>query len=153
MPNLPTTNTYNSLRFSIMPEEVHLKYPLHMAYLAKSEQKQSGFLHLNPCARIPVHADHDSWAMVPFVLTQVTGPPGNRAHAFNRYFDRQSGCHELLAGSNYSIADITVSPVALTQEQQLTDYPFPTRWLQRQKQRPAVQRCGSADVQEVSHAV
>ena len=56
------------------------------------------------------------------------------------FFDQQLAEQEFLAGSSYSIADITALPAVLTQEQKLTDYLNLTRWLQQLKQRPAVQR-------------
>ncbi len=57
-----------------------------------------------------------------------------------RFFDEQLSKQEFIAGASYSIADITVLPAALAQEQQLTDYASLTRWLQQLKKRPAVQR-------------
>ncbi len=64
----------------------------------------------------------------------------NRVHDLYRYFDQQLAEQEFLAGSSYSIADITALPAALTQEQKLTDYQNLTRWLKQLKLRPAVQR-------------
>jgi GST-like protein len=63
-----------------------------------------------------------------------------RVHNLYGYFDQQLAEQEFLAGSSYSIADITVLPAVLTQEQKLTDYLNLTRWLQQLKQRSAVQR-------------
>ena len=63
-----------------------------------------------------------------------------RVYELYGYFDRQLSEHEFLAGSNYSIADITALPAVLSQQHKLVDYPHLTRWLQHLKQRPAVQR-------------
>ena len=63
-----------------------------------------------------------------------------RVYELYGYFDRQLTDQEFLAGSSYSIADITALPAALAQEPKLVDYPNLTRWLQQLKQRPAVQR-------------
>ena len=75
-----------------------------------------------------------------------------RVHKLYSYFDLQLAEQEFLAGSSYSIADITVLPAALAQEQKMADYPHLTRWLQQLKQRPAVQRGMLIPEQEVSHA-
>lgn len=75
-----------------------------------------------------------------------------RIHKLYSYFDQQLAEEEFLAGSSYSIADITALPAALTQEQKLSDYPNLTRWLQQLKQRPAVQRGMAVAKQEISHA-
>ena len=63
-----------------------------------------------------------------------------RVHELYRYFDKQLADQEFLASGSYSIADITVLPVAMAREKQLADYPNLTRWLQQLKHRPAVQR-------------
>ena len=77
----------------------------------------------------------------------------HRVHELYRYFDEQLAEHEFLAGSSYSIADITALPVVISQEKKLIEYPGLTRWVQQLKQRPAVQR-GMAvpEQEEVSHA-
>jgi len=64
----------------------------------------------------------------------------NRVHDLYYYFDQQLAEQAFLAGSSYSIADITALPAALTQEQKLTGYQNLTRWLKQLKLRPAVQR-------------
>ena len=75
-----------------------------------------------------------------------------RVHELYRYFDEQLAKHEFLAGSSYSIADITALPVVISQEQNLIEYPDITRWVQQLKQRPAVQRGMAVPNQEMSHA-
>ena len=76
----------------------------------------------------------------------------NRVHDLYRHFDQQLAEQEFLAGSNYSIADITALPAVLTQEQELVNYMNLTHWLQQLKQRPAVQRGMLVPEQEVRHA-
>ena len=76
----------------------------------------------------------------------------NRVHELYRYFDGRLAEHEFLAGSSYSIADITALPVVISQEQKLIEYPDLTRWVQQLKQRPAVKRGMAVPEQEVSHA-
>ena len=75
-----------------------------------------------------------------------------RVHEFYRHFDEQLAKYEFLAGSQYSIADITALPAVIAQANKLTDYPNLTRWVQQLKQRPAVQRGIATPKQEVSHA-
>ncbi len=75
-----------------------------------------------------------------------------RVHELYRYFDQRLAEQEFLAGTSYSIADITALPAVITQEQKLAEYPNLTRWLQQLKQRPAVQRGMAVPEQEVSHA-
>jgi len=75
-----------------------------------------------------------------------------RIHELYQYFDLQLNQHEFIAGSFYSIADITMLPAVIKQEKLLSDYPNIQRWLQQLKQRPAVQRGLSISYNEVSHA-
>jgi GST-like protein len=63
-----------------------------------------------------------------------------RVHELYQYFDHQLSEQEFVAGKSYSIADITVLPTAIAQEEKLAEYKNLTRWLQQLKQRPAVQR-------------
>ncbi len=63
-----------------------------------------------------------------------------RVHELYQFFDQQLSEQEFLAGTSYSIADITVLPAVITQEEKLANYTSLTRWLQQLKQRPAVQR-------------
>ena len=63
-----------------------------------------------------------------------------RVHELYQYFDQQLSVQEFIAGASYSIADITVLPAAIAQEEKITEYKNLTRWLQQLKQRPAVQR-------------
>ncbi len=63
-----------------------------------------------------------------------------RIHEMYQYFDQQLARQDFLAGSNYSIADITVLPAIIGKEQQLVDYQHLNRWLQLLKNRPAVKR-------------
>ncbi|OQK16161.1 hypothetical protein AU255_13735 [Methyloprofundus sedimenti] len=63
-----------------------------------------------------------------------------RIHELYYFFDQQLAEQEFLAGSSYSIADITALPAVISQEKTLTEYVHLTRWLQQLKQRPAVQR-------------
>ena len=84
--------------------------------------------------------------------TQAAEQLRERVHNLYGYFDRQLAEQEFLAGSSYSIADITALPAALTQEQELVGYLNLTRWLQQLKQRPAVQRGMLVPEQEVRHA-
>ncbi len=69
-----------------------------------------------------------------------------------QYFDQQLAKNEFLAGSSYSIADITAFPAAITLKQKSTEYPNLSRWLQQLKQRPAIQRGMAIPKQEVGHA-
>ncbi len=75
-----------------------------------------------------------------------------RVHELYRYFDLQLAEQEFLAGTSYSIADITALPAVITQEQKLADYANLIRWLEQLKQRPAVQRGMAVPEQEVEHA-
>lgn len=75
-----------------------------------------------------------------------------RVHELYFYFDQQLAEQEFLAGSSYSIADITALPAVITQEKKLAEYSNLTRWLLQLKQRPAVQRGMAIPEQEVSHA-
>jgi len=63
-----------------------------------------------------------------------------RIYELYQYFDKQLIEQEFLAGGSYSIADITVFPAVITQEEKLAEYPNLIRWLQQLKQRPAIQR-------------
>lgn len=75
-----------------------------------------------------------------------------RVYDLYQYFDQQLATYEFLAGSKYSIADITALPAVMTQEDQLTEYTNLTRWLQELKHRPAVQRGMLIPQLEQSHA-
>jgi len=76
-----------------------------------------------------------------------------RIHDLYQYFDLQLQQHEFIAGSQYSIADITMLPAVSAQEKLVADYPHIQRWLQQLKQRPAVQRALSISYKkEVCHA-
>ena len=75
-----------------------------------------------------------------------------RVHELYRYFDRQLAEHEFLAGTSYSIADITALPAVITQEKKLAEYSNLIRWLEQLKQRPAVQRGMAVPGQEMGHA-
>ena len=94
-----------------------------------------------------------------FYLQQRTTPKQEQAaeqlrqrvHKLYQFFDQQLAKQEFLAGTSYSIADITALPAVITQEQKLTDYSNLTRWLQQLKQRPAVKRGMLIPKQEVSH--
>jgi GST-like protein len=72
-----------------------------------------------------------------------------RVHELYQYFDQQLAKQEFLAGSNYSIADITVLPTVFNREQ-LAEYQNLSRWLQQLKQRPAVQRGMAVPKQETN---
>ena len=72
--------------------------------------------------------------------TQAAELLRERIHELYRHFDQQLAEQEFLAGSNYSIADITVIPTVFTQEEKLVEYTHLIRWIQQLKQRPAVQR-------------
>ncbi len=63
-----------------------------------------------------------------------------RIHELYQYFDQQLASQDFLAGSNYSIADVTVLPVVIGKEKELVDYQYLTRWLQQLQDRPAVKR-------------
>lgn len=63
-----------------------------------------------------------------------------RVHELYQYFDQRLSEQEFLAGTSYSIADITALPAVIVQEEKLANYTNLTRWLQQLKQRPAVQR-------------
>ncbi|MGR8931654.1 MAG: glutathione S-transferase family protein [Gammaproteobacteria bacterium] len=65
---------------------------------------------------------------------------GKRTLDLYSHFDDQLAKQEYLAGSEYSIADVIAFPAALSQEQQLANYPHLSRWIAQLKQRPAVQR-------------
>ncbi len=75
-----------------------------------------------------------------------------RVHELYRYFDQQLIEQEFLAGTSYSIADITALPAVMTQEKKLAEYSNLIRWLEQLKQRPAVQRGMAVPGQEVGHA-
>jgi GST-like protein len=75
-----------------------------------------------------------------------------RVHELYRYFDQQLAEQEFLAGTSYSIADITALPAVITQEKKLAKYSNLIRWLEQLKQRPAVQRGMAVLGQEVGHA-
>jgi GST-like protein len=72
MINLYTASTFNGQRVSIMLEETGLPYSVHGVDLANGDQRQPGFLKLNPSGRIPVLVDHDNAEAEPLVLTQST---------------------------------------------------------------------------------
>ena len=59
MINLYTANIFNGQRVLIMLEEIGLPYIAHRIDLAKGDQRQTGFLQLNPSGRIPVLVDQD----------------------------------------------------------------------------------------------
>ena len=63
-----------------------------------------------------------------------------RIHELYRYFDQQLARQDFLAGSNYSIADVTVLPAIIGSKQELADYQHLIRWLQQLQDRPAVKR-------------
>lgn len=208
MIDLYTASTFNGQRVSIMLEEIGLSYSTYRVDLAKGDQRQPGFLKLNPSGRIPVLIDHDNGETKPLVLTQSTAilqylaektgkliPKSlqerakvyewmhfhaidigsvmfsafwlqqrsspkqikaaeqlrKRVHELYQFFDRQLSGNEFIAGDNYSIADITVLPAVITQEEKLTDYTNLTRWLEQLKQRLAVQKGLAIPVLEVSH--
>jgi len=74
-----------------------------------------------------------------------------RVHELYQYFDQQLAEYEFLAGSTYSIADITALPSVIAQEQKLSEYVNLTRWCQQLQQRPAVQRGMLIPQSEQSH--
>lgn len=74
-----------------------------------------------------------------------------RVYELYQYFDQQLSEHEFLAGSTYSIADITALPAVISQEDKLTGYANLRRWYQQLKQRPAVQRGMLIPQSEQSH--
>jgi len=59
MIDLYTAATPNGHKASVTLEELELPYEVHPINLAKNEQKEEGFLELNPNGRIPVIVDHD----------------------------------------------------------------------------------------------
>lgn len=83
-----------------------------------------------------------------FYLRQLCTPGEERAaqllqeriHGLYKHFDRQLAEQEFLAGSEYTIADITALPAVCSQEPMLADYAHLDRWLRQLQQRPAVQR-------------
>ncbi len=83
---------------------------------------------------------------------QAAGQLSQRVHELYRYFDDHLAERPFLAGDDYSIADITVLPAALAQEEKLPVYPHLTRWLRQLKQRPAVQRGMAVPRQETPNA-
>lgn len=83
---------------------------------------------------------------------QAAGHLRRRVHELYQFFDQQLRAREFLAGTEYSIADITVLPAVIAHEQPLSDYPNLTRWLEQLKQRPAVQRGMLIPDQGGSHA-
>ena len=66
MIELLTAATPNGLKASIILEEVGLPYEVRRIDLRALEQKQDGFLKLNPNGRIPVIVDHDADDFVVF---------------------------------------------------------------------------------------
>ncbi len=75
-----------------------------------------------------------------------------RIHELYSFFDQQLAKQPFLAGSEYSIADITAFPAVFSLRQSLTDYPNLMRWMQQLNQRPAVQRGMSIPEKEAGHA-
>lgn len=103
--------------------------------------------------------DIGSTIFIAFYLQQRSSPKQieaaeqltSRVHELYRYFDEQLAEHEFLAGDDYSIADITVLPAVITQQQKLTEYPDLMRWMKQLKQRAAVQRGMAVPEKEVTH--
>ena len=60
MIDLYTAATPNGHKVSIALEELELPYALKVLDLSKGEQKQPGFLAINPNGRIPAIVDHDA---------------------------------------------------------------------------------------------
>ncbi len=60
MIDLYTAATPNGHKISIALEELELRYALKVLDLSKGEQKQPGFLAINPNGRIPAIVDHDA---------------------------------------------------------------------------------------------
>jgi GST-like protein len=60
MITLYTAATPNGHKASIMLEECALDYTVHALALGKGEQKQDGYLKINPNGRIPAIVDHDN---------------------------------------------------------------------------------------------
>jgi len=60
MIELYTAATPNGRKISIMLEETGLDYTVQVLNLGRDEQKQAGFLTLNPNGRIPVIVDRDN---------------------------------------------------------------------------------------------
>ena len=71
---------------------------------------------------------------------QAAGLLRQRAHQWYQFIDQQLSQYEFLAGETYSIADIALLPAAITQQEQLSEFPNLSRWIHQLKQRPAVQR-------------
>ena len=55
-----TASTPNGVKVSIMLEELGVEYKVRPVNLAAGEQKQDGFLKINPNGRIPAIIDHDN---------------------------------------------------------------------------------------------
>jgi len=60
MIELFTAATPNGYKISIALEELELPYALRVLDLGKQEQKEAGFLAINPNGRIPAIVDHDA---------------------------------------------------------------------------------------------
>ncbi len=60
MITLYTAPTPNGYKISIMLEEIGLPYEVRVLDLANGEQKEDGFLTINPNGRIPAIVDHDN---------------------------------------------------------------------------------------------
>ncbi len=63
-----------------------------------------------------------------------------RIHELYQHFDQQLAHQDFLAGSSYSIADVTTFPALFGQKQELKDYQHLNRWLQQLNNRSAVKR-------------
>jgi GST-like protein len=68
--DLYTFQTSNGQRAAIMLEECALPYRVHRVDLAKGEQRQEAFLHLNPAGMIPVLVDSDGPGGAPLAIAQ-----------------------------------------------------------------------------------
>ncbi len=66
MIDLYTAATPNGYKASIALEELELPYTVHPVNLSKLEQKEEGFLKLNPNGRIPVIVDRENDDLVVF---------------------------------------------------------------------------------------
>ncbi len=66
MIDLYTAATPNGYKASIALEELDLPYTVHPVDLSKLEQKEEGFLKLNPNGRIPVIVDRENEDLVVF---------------------------------------------------------------------------------------
>jgi glutathione S-transferase len=121
--------TPNSVTVPIALEELALNYTLRSVNVKQGEQKQEGFLTLNPNAKVPVLVQTDA----------RTGEAGRVTALLDGLLAERA----FAAGDNYSIADIAHFGWFWRRAfagVELDPYSNLCRWYASVEQRPAVQR-------------